>query len=119
MDALLFGLSVAMIGILVVFTGLVILIFCVKGISLLANVGTGKKKKEAPKAAAQPAPTPVAAPVVETSGIPAEVIAAITAAISAVWDGAKGGFTVKHVRRISNAPAWSRAGREEQTYSRF
>lgn len=118
MDALLFGLSVALIGILVVFTGLVILIFCVRGISLLATVGSGKKK-EAPKAAAQPAPTPVAAPVVETAGIPAEVIAAITAAISAVWDGAKGGFTVKHVRRISNAPAWSRAGREEQTYSRF
>lgn len=118
MDALLFGLSVALIGILVVFAGLVILIFCVKGISLLATAGSGKKK-EAPKSAVQPAPMHVAAPVVETAGIPAEVIAAITAAISAVWDGAKGGFTVKHVRRISNAPAWSRAGREEQTYSRF
>ncbi|MDD3335231.1 MAG: OadG family protein [Eubacteriales bacterium] len=117
MDHLSFSLSVALIGILVVFTGLVILIFCMKGISLLANTGTKKEKKEKPIAPVA-APTPIAAPVVE-AGIPADVIAAITAAICVVMDGASGGFTVKHVRRISNAPAWNRAGREEQTYSRF
>ena len=51
-------------------------------------------------------------------GSNAEVIAAITAAIAAVWQ-APTGFVVRHVKRVSNAPAWNRAGREEQTYSRF
>ena len=46
------------------------------------------------------------------------MIAAITAAIAAVWQ-APTGFVVRHVKRVSNAPAWNRAGREEQTYSRF
>ena len=49
---------------------------------------------------------------------PAEVIAAITAAIAAVWESPNG-FVVRHVKRISNAPAWKRAGRDEQTYSRY
>ena len=47
-----------------------------------------------------------------------QVVAAITAAIAAVWQ-APTGFVVRHVKRVSNAPAWNRAGREEQTYSRF
>ena len=29
------------------------------------------------------------------------------------------GFVVRRVRRISNTPAWSKSGREEQVYSRF
>ena len=48
MDKLMFGLSVAAIGMLVVFTGLVILIFCIKAITKLAGAGSKKpeKKKE-------------------------------------------------------------------------
>ena len=115
-----FSLSVALIGMLVVFAGLVILIFSIKAISLLSGTGAKKEKKTSAAApAAAPVPAPAAPAVTVEAGIPADVIAAITAAISAVWDGAQGGFVVKHVRRISNAPAWSRAGREEQTYSRF
>ncbi len=56
------------------------------------------------------------APVVE-EGIPADVIAAITAALAVVMG--EGQFVVRHVKRIHNAPAWNRAGREEQIYSRF
>ena len=41
-----------------------------------------------------------------------------TAAIAAVWESPNG-FVVCHVKRISNAPAWKRAGRDEQTYSRY
>lgn len=124
MDGFMFGLSVALIGMLVVFSGLVILIFSIKVISKASTAGEGKAKKA--KAASVPAaPIPTAAPVVAApvvaveSGVPAEVIAAITAAIGAVWDNAQGGFVVRHVRRVSNAPVWNRAGREEQTYSRF
>ena len=29
------------------------------------------------------------------------------------------GFVVRSIRRVSNAPAWNRAGREEQIYSRL
>ena len=46
------------------------------------------------------------------------LIAAITAAIAAVWESPNG-FVVRHVKRVSNAPAWKRAGRDEQTYSRY
>ena len=115
MDKLMFGLSVAAIGMLVVFTGLVILIFCIKAITKLAGAGSKKpeKKKESVAPVAAPA-VPAAAP----DGISADVIAAITAAIAAVWQGPSG-FVVRHVKRVSNAPAWNRAGREEQTYSRF
>jgi hypothetical protein len=50
-------------------------------------------------------------------GISPEEVAAITAALSAMWEG-QGGFVVRQVRRIHNAPAWNRAGRDEQIYSR-
>ena len=41
-----------------------------------------------------------------------------TASIGVVWY-ATAGFWVFHVEGFNNAPAWIRAGREEQTYSRF
>lgn len=118
MNTFIFGLSVAALGMLVVFGGLVILIVCINVISALSKE---KKAKQAlkPSAAAelpaQAAPAP-AAPA--SDGIPAEVVAAITAAIASVWQG-KTGFTVRHIKRVSNAPSWSRAGREEQIYSRM
>jgi hypothetical protein len=46
-----------------------------------------------------------------------EVVAAIAAALNVVMG--EGKFIVRHVKRISNAPRWNRAGREEQIYSRF
>lgn len=56
-------------------------------------------------------------PVTETQGVPAEVIAAITAALTVIMGDDK--FTVRHVKRIQNASAWNLAGRKEQMYSRF
>ena len=46
------------------------------------------------------------------------MIAAITAAVSAVWQEDMG-FVVRRVRRIHTAPAWNRAGRDDQIYSRL
>lgn len=116
MEKISFGLGVTGLGLLVVFAGLVILICFIK-ILTAATVATSRKKS-APKAQeSKPAAAPAAAPVVE-AGIPAEVVAAITAAIASVWEGEQG-FVVRHVRRLNNAPVWNRAGREEQTYSRF
>lgn len=109
-----------MLGIGVVFVGLIILIGFIKALSFGNQLMDKKSKKAEPAKAAEPVAAVPAAPVVEETSdeLAPEIIAAITAAISAVWDG-EGGFVVRHVKRIHNAPAWNRAGREEQTYSRF
>lgn len=115
MEKVTFGLGVAGLGMIVVFAGLVILICFIQILGMVAK----DRKKPAPKAAE---PVVTAAPPVKTAsaadGVPAEVIAAITAAVAAVWESPNG-FVVRHVKRISNAPAWKRAGRDEQTYSRY
>ncbi len=121
MENLIFALGAAVIGIMVVFIGLVILIVFIKILSLINAAISGEKKhKKATPAAPQMSAPPVstAAAPVQSSSVPADVVAAITAAIAAIWQSPNG-FVVRHVKRISNAPAWNRAGREEQTYSRF
>ena len=118
MDMLIFGLSVTVVGMLIVFFGLIILI----GLIQLVTVMTSGEKHH--KETATPAPTPAPVPVapVELAPVAAPqddaLIAVISAAIAAVM-GEDKGFVVRHVRRISNAPAWQKAGREEQVYSRF
>lgn len=114
MSSLSLGLSTAAIGMLVVFFGLAVLICCI----LVMTSITGHKKK-APVAAPAPAPAPAPVAVEEA---PAEeddgaLIAAITAAIAAVWQDEDTGFVVRRVRRCQNSPAWQRAAREEQMYS--
>jgi len=115
-------LLVAVVGILVVFFGLAVLIMLIKAMGILT--GNAGKKKEKP---VQAAPVPVAK--IEPAAAPAapaapaaqsndELIAVITAAVAAMM-GEGNGFTVRRVRRINNTPAWAKAGREEQIYSRF
>lgn len=117
MEKFTFGLGVAGLGMIVVFVGLLLLIGF---ITILGLVSRSKKPKAAP--VKQAGPEVVAAPPVQTAvaadGVSPEVIAAITAAIAAVWESPNG-FVVRHVKRVSNAPAWKRAGRDEQTYSRY
>lgn len=118
---ILYGLQVMVVGLLVVFAGLVILIGCIK---LMEIVMRNLQKKETPAAAA-PAVEPAveAEPEVEEED-EGELIAVITAAVAAMLAGEGGdvadesGFVVRRVRRVS-APAWNRAGREEQIYSRL
>ena len=120
MDMLIFGLSVTVVGMLIVFFGLVILIGLIKLVTMMTN---GEKPR---KEAAAPAPAPVPAPAAAVPAPPAPVapaqddalISVISAAIAAVM-GEDRGFVVRRVRRVSNAPAWQKAGREEQVYSRF
>ena len=123
MEKLLYSLGVAALGMVTVFAGLIILIAF---ITLLTKVTTaGGKKKTEPKAA-EPKPVeikaeaaaPVAAPAAVNDGTPSpEVVAAIAAALTAIMG--EGKFAVKHIRRINNAPAWNRAGRDDQIFSRF
>lgn len=118
MDMLIFGLSVTVVGMLIVFFGLIVLIGLIKLVTMMTN--SEKPSRETPQP--KPAPVPVAVePVAAEAAIPAQddaLIAVISAAIAAVMEEDKG-FVVRRVRRISNAPAWQKAGREEQVYSRF
>lgn len=117
-----FGLIVTLIGMLTVFFGLVLLIGLIKLMeNATANLGKGGKK--AKKQAEAPAPAPVAAPVVEEVPVAddSELIAVISAAVAMMMEDGSA-FTVRRVRRVrrvQNAPAWQKAGREEQVYSRF
>lgn len=94
------SLLVAVVGIAVVFFGLVILIMLIKVMGMLTgNMG----KKEAPKAAPAPVVAPVAAPAPEGKLSPAkfdnETVAVITAAIAAVR-GEGYPFQIKRIVRV-------------------
>lgn len=111
-----FGLSVAAVGMLVVFSGLVLLILFLKLFEIIFQ--DRRKKLPDAKPAAEAPTIALAETPTQSSEIAPEVIAAITAAISAVWQE-NTGFTVRRVRRIHTAPAWNRAGRDDQIYSRL
>ena len=112
------ALLVTLIGMAVVFIGLVVLIFLIKGLVGLTS-GMGKKKKPVPVRTINVTPAPAPAEAEEPEQDDLQLIAVITAAIACAMGTDAGGFTVKHVRRVSTANAWQRAGREEQVYSRF
>ncbi|MDO4839012.1 MAG: OadG family transporter subunit [Clostridia bacterium] len=114
MDRLLNSLLVMVVGMLVVFFGLIVLIGLIKLITILT---TEKKKAKVAEAPAPVAVAPVTAAPAAAKDDDA-LIAVITAAVSCMMEEGTA-FTVRHVRRISNAPAWQKAGREEQIYSRF
>jgi sodium pump decarboxylase gamma subunit len=121
MDKLSLGLSTTVIGMLVVFFGLVILIACI----YVMTTFTGRKSKKAAAPETKAVPVPEAAPVMEEAAEEAEdegpVIAAITAAIAVLWNQEEhtGGFVVRRVRRTQGGTARARAARDEQMYSRL
>ncbi len=134
MESVSFGTSllVALVGILVVLLGLCVLIGLIKLLAMAtSNIGKPKAKQEAAPAPAPapwefvtvmgcPAVPPASAPVQEEAA-PAQddaLIAVITAAVACMMEDGSA-FTVRRVRRVSSAPAWQRAGREEQIYSHF
>ncbi|HNW86767.1 MAG TPA: OadG family protein [Candidatus Limiplasma sp.] len=123
MDKLLFGLTVALIGMLVVFAGLILLIGCINLITYFSGKPKRGEKAETTEAPTALEPAVEEAPAVfadtdEISSIPTETLIAITTALMAMMQTSQG-LVVRHVRRINNAPAWNRAGREDQIYSRM
>ena len=127
---LLYGLSVALVGMGTVFCGLVILIGIIKGMEkVVPQITAGdfslkNIKLTAPKAAAK---TDAPTIVIQTANVNDDaVVAAISAALMTVIeeevkaDPAKKNntFVVRSIRRMGT-PAWNRAGREEQVYSRL
>jgi len=129
-DTLPGGLLVTAIGVGIVLVGLVVLIGLIKLMQIATGSMGQKKEKKVKKAdkAATPSASPVAAAPVSDEVLAAitaavamhddELIAVISAAVTAMM-GEGTAFRVRRVRRISNASAWNKAGREEQVYSRF
>ena len=127
---LFYGIQVALVGMGVVFCGLVILIGMIKGMEkVLDRIKNAGSPIAALKGAGK-APAAAAAPsiIIQTANVNDDaVVAAISAAIMTVIEDevkqnpekAKSTFVVRSIRRVSNAPTWNRAGREEQVYSRM
>lgn len=116
-----YGLSVTLVGMGTVFVGLIILIALIKMLERALH-GTDSKKADAPASApVVEAQEPEADELEETDD--GELVAVIAAAVAAAMEAAgaeqTNGFVVRSIRRINNAPAWNRAGREEQIYSRM
>ena len=124
-----YGLSVALVGMGTVFCALVILIGIIKGMERVIpriaarDFSFNFKNMTAPKAAKTDAP----AIVIQTANVNDDaVVAAISAALMTVIEEevkanpakAQSTFVVRSIRRMGT-PAWNRAGREEQVYSRF
>ena len=126
MDKLLYSLGVAVLGMVTVFAGLVILIVFIMLLSKFTVKGEGKKKTDSKSVEVKKNSDEISGDVLAAitaavsmydQTIPSDVVAAIVGALHVVMG--EGKFVVRHIKRINNAPAWNRAGREEQIYSRF
>ncbi len=125
MDRLWFGLGVTVVGMVIVFIGLAILIVC---INLLKSLSKEKKVESAVPEVKSPVqedadeiPLPVifsAVAAVMNQEEQEQLVAVLTAAVAALWDEDTG-FVVRRIRRIETSPAWQKAGREEQVFSRL
>lgn len=119
-----YGLSVAIVGMATVFCGLIILIGFIKGMEkVLPKIAARDFSFKGISVPKNAGPTIV----IETANVGDDaIVAAISAAITTVLEEevkadpakAKNTFVVRSIRRLGT-PAWNRAGREEQVYSRL
>lgn len=119
MNQVVFGLSITVVGCLIVLAGLAMII---GGIILMKNAGKVQIKADVPtNRPADELSAVLSAAVAATLAQEEQerLIAVLTAAVAAMWEENQGGFVVRKVRRIQNSPAWQKAGREEQIYSRM
>jgi Na+-transporting methylmalonyl-CoA/oxaloacetate decarboxylase gamma subunit len=129
------GGSVALLGMTIVFLGLVSLIIITLVYPKIANAliakssvrkakaaekkqAKAKDKKKAEKAVlVQKVPVPAAAVATENDDV---LIAVITAAIAASLGTSSNGVVIKSIERTGqNVPAWGARGRIEQVYNRL
>lgn len=107
-----YGGIVTVIGMVIVFVGLIILVFCVKAMGGIFKSIDQKKEAEAqPAPSVQPAPAPVPAATGESVSDP-QLIAVIAAALAAFDDSGKR-LVIRKVRRVNG---WKDAARSEQIY---
>lgn len=122
LDKLGFAFLIMLIGLMIVFFGLIILICLIKLMSIIVGALTGKKKEQAaPAPVPVVVPEPVAEAAAEETGLENdELIAVITAALAAFNKDGNKTLVVRSVRRAAaKTPAWAKAGRADQLASRF
>ena len=122
LDKLGFAFLIMLIGLMIVFFGLIILICLIKLMSIIVGALTGKKKEQAsPAPAPVVVPEPVAEAAAEETGLENdELIAVITAALAAFNKDGNKTLVVRYVRRAAaKTSAWAKAGRADQLASRF
>ena len=122
LDKLGFAFLIMLIGLMIVFFGLIILICLIKLMYIIVGALTGKKKEQAaPAPAPVVVPEPVAEAAAEETGLENdELIAVITAALAAFNKDGNKTLVVRSVRRAAaKTPAWAKAGRADQLASRF
>lgn len=117
MNVLAYGGIVAVIGMLIVFLGLVILIACIWVMGKIFQALTKRaEKKAAAEAPVKEEIAPIeAAPAAEETSeaeVDPQLIAVIAAAIAA-YDNSGKNLVVRKVRRVS---AWNNSARSEQIY---
>ncbi len=126
MEKLGLGASVAVMGLAVVFLGLISLIIITVVYPKIVKAFIAKPSTKKAKASGVKAQKPVA--VQKTSAPAAAVkpaeddalIAVITAAIAASLGTSANGIVIKSIERTGkNVPAWGARGRIEQVYNRF
>ena len=117
------GLQVTVIGLIIVFSVLIILML----VMMLMKVIFYKPQNDAKTAQTPPAPAPVpvsAAPApasaVKNSMDEGELVAVLTAAIAASLNTSTYHLNIKSYRRIENtSPAWNKAGLRDVIDARF
>jgi len=114
------GLMVTGVGLLIVFSVLIILmlsLMAMKAVFYKAPENAAKKEVEKPQA------KPVVQAEQKNENVQnddTELVAVITAAIAATLNTSASNFNIKSFRRIgSNAPAWNKSGVAEMINSRL
>ncbi len=114
------GVVTFVLGMGIVFIVLILLIYIIKAITAIVR---GKPQQEVSAPAVQPAdPVPeiVSAPPVEQQEDEEEIVAVIAAAVAAIAAAEGTRLNIRSFRRVgAQAPAWSRAGREDIMANRF
>ncbi|MCI8361360.1 MAG: OadG family protein [Clostridiales bacterium] len=114
------ALNVTICGLAIVFGALIMLVIL---ISLFGKIMDAINKKSRASAAvptqtSTPAPAPAPTPAAQADD--GELIAVISAAVSAMYDGSGKQFTIRSVRparRAGERPAWAAAGLRDNTRS--
>ncbi len=121
------GLQVTGIGLIIVFSVLVILMLVMMAMKAIFYKPNKKDKTKEPSKKVETAP--VSDTVAEVTSVPdaadsgideGTLLAVITAAVAAVMDTPASRLNIKSYRRIGdNAPAWNKAGVRDIIDSRF
>lgn len=112
------------LGLIVVFACLVLIIVLVVVLSAILKERPKKKKKGSDIIEKTIESAVVAAPAAPAMQNDGELVAVLTAAVyAALGEQAQaaypGGLVVRSYRRVNYAPAWERAGKNEQIYNKF